>query len=102
MKPDLDIRYVYHKSGNGTKAGLHLAILTYGWECTLKQKGINLGWNELLRIMSVQQRVTVVAEQANGRMPRVGKSIEPEAKLFLVQETLGIPVKPVCPIKFGL
>ena len=29
----------------------------------LNKKGINMRWSELLRIMSAQQRVTIVAEQ---------------------------------------
>ena len=61
------MRPIYHKSDNGTKAHLHLAILAY-WDVSvtkymLKKKGINMRWSELLRIMSAQQRVTIVAEQ---------------------------------------
>ena len=46
LKTDLDIRPVFHKSDDGTKAHLHLAILAYWVVSTaryiLKQKGINV------------------------------------------------------------
>ena len=85
LKLDLDIRPVYHKSDNGTKAHLHLAILAY-WVVSvtkymLKKKGITLQWSELLRIMSTQQRVTIVAEQTNGSGLRMKRSTAPEEKL---------------------
>ena len=104
LKLDLNIRPVYHKSDEGAKAHLHLAILAY-WVVSitkyqLKQQGINLRWNELLRIMGAQQRVTVTAEQSNGRKISIRKSTRPEAKLEAIQSALGITPKPVCSIKF--
>ena len=38
------------------------------------ESGIDVRWEELLRIMSAQQRVTMVAEQANGRLLKVRRS----------------------------
>ena len=78
LKLDLDIRPIYHKSDKGTKAHLHLAILAY-WVVSvtkymLKKKGINMRWSELLRIMSAQQRVTIVAEQT-GRTTTQGAAM---------------------------
>ena len=104
LKLDLDIRPIYHKSDKGTKAHLHLAILAY-WVVSvtkymLKKKGINMRWSELLRIMSAQQRVTIVAEQTNGRQLRVRRCTAPEEKLEAIQNALGIPAKPTCSIKF--
>lgn len=104
LKLDLDIRPVYHKTDHGTKAHLHLAILAY-WVVSvtkymLKKKGITMRWSELLRIMSAQQRVTIVAEQSNGRKLRVRRSTAPEEKLTAIQNALGITAKPTCSIKF--
>lgn len=104
LKLDLDIRPVYHKTDKGTKAHLHLAILAY-WvvsvtKCLLKQKGITLRWSELLRIMSAQQRVTITAQQSNGRKLNIRRSTNPEGKLAEIQSVLGIPPKPACSIKF--
>lgn len=103
LKSDLDIRPVYHKTDDATKAHLNLAVLAYWMVSTtrykLKQNGINLRWEELLRIMGTQQRVTMVAEQANGRMLSVRRSTAPESKLAEIQAALGIAAVPTCSIK---
>ena len=103
LKSDLDIRPVYHKTDEASKAHLNLAVLAYLVVSTtkymLKKKGIHVRWEELLRIMSTQQRVTMVAEQDNGRILKVRRSTTPEAKLAEIQEALGISAHPVCSIK---
>lgn len=103
LKSDLDIRPVFHKTDNATKAHLNLAVLAYWVVSTtkyrLKQKGINARWEELLRIMSTQQRVTMVAEQTNGHLMKVRRSTTPETKLTEIQSALGITALPVCSIK---
>lgn len=103
LKSDLDMRPVYHKTDDATKAHLNLAVLAYWVVSTtkyrLKQKGIKVRWEELLRIMSTQQRVTMVAQQANGHILKVRRSTTPEAKLAEIQTALGIPALPVCSIK---
>ena len=103
LKSDLDIRPVYHKTDEASKAHLNLAVLAYWVVSTtkymLKKKGINVRWDELLRIMSTQQRVTMVAEQDNGRLLKVRRSTTPEAKLAEIQEALDITPHPVCSIK---
>lgn len=103
LKSDLDIRPVYHKTDDASKAHLNLAVLAYWVVSTtkymLKKKGINVRWEELLRIMSTQQRVTMVAEQDNGHILKVRRSTTPEAKLAEIQDALGITPHPVCSIK---
>ncbi len=103
LKSDLDIRPVFHKTDNATKAHLNLAVLAYWVVSTtkyrLKQKGINARWDELLRIMSTQQRVTMVAEQTNGHLMKVRRSTTPESKLTEIQSALRITALPVCSIK---
>ena len=103
LKSDLDIRPVYHKTDEASKAHLNLAVLAYWVVSTtkyiLKKKGINIRWEELLRIMSTQQRVTMVAEQDNGHLLKVRRSTTPETKLAEIQDALGITPHPVCPIK---
>ncbi|MBR4535293.1 MAG: hypothetical protein IKO62_01400 [Bacteroidales bacterium] len=66
----------------------------------MKHKGITLRWNELLRIMSAQQRVTITAQQSNGCKLNIRRSTSPEGKLAEIQNALGISPKPVCSIKF--
>ena len=103
LKSDLDIRPVYHKTDDASKAHLNLAAWAYWVVSTtkyiLKKKGINVRWEELLRIISTQQRVTLVAEQDNGHILKVRRSTTPEAKLAEIQDALGITPHPVCSIK---
>lgn len=104
LKSDLDIRPIFHKTDEASKAHLNLAVLAYWIVSTtkyrLKQHGINMRWEELLRIMSTQQRVTMVAEQADGKILRVRRSTPPEAKLTEILDALGMSHLPVCSIKF--
>ena len=97
LKTDLDIRPVFHKSDDGTKAHLHLAILAYWVVSTakyiLKQKGINVRWSEILRITSAQQRVTMAGNTIDGKNVRIRKSTEPEEKLASIQSALGTPLE---------
>lgn len=103
LKSDLDIRPVFHKSDEATKAHLNLAVLAYWVVSTtkyrLRQKGINVRWEELLRIMSTQQRVTMVAEQTNGHILKVRRSTAPETRLSEIHTALEISPLPVCSIK---
>lgn len=63
LKTDLDIRPVYHKSDNGIKAHLNLAILAY-WVVSVTKyrlklkKHENVRWDEIMRIASTQVVVT--------------------------------------------
>jgi len=41
----------------------------------LKESDINVWWEELLRIMSTQQRVTMVAEHANVHILKVRSNV---------------------------
>lgn len=97
------MRPVFHKTDDATKAHLNLAVLAYWVVSTtkyrLKQKGIKVRWDEILRIMSTQQRVTMVAQQSNGHILKVRRSTTPEARLTEIQTALGIPALPVCSIK---
>ena len=55
---------------------------------------------ELIRIMSAQQRVTIVAEQT-GRTTTQGAAMHgPGGEARGHPERLGIPAKPTCSIKF--
>ena len=104
LKSDLDIRPVFHKKDAGTKAHLNLAVMAYWLVSTiryrLKRHGINSRWEEILRILSAQQRVTVDIEKANGHHLRTRSTTEPEEKAAQIFQALGLPDKPACDIKF--
>lgn len=104
LKTDLDIRPIYHKSDQGAKAHLNLAVLAYWLVSTVKYRlrkaGINIRWEEMLRIMSTQVRVTMSAQKENGHTVSVRKSTEPEERLAEIYDVLEISHKPVCSAKF--
>ncbi|MGM9733913.1 MAG: IS1634 family transposase, partial [Prevotella sp.] len=100
LKTDLDIRPVYHKSDDGIKAHLNLAILAY-WlvsvtKYRLKLKGHrNVRWDEIMRIASTQVVVTAKVETADGRIISIRQSTEAESKLSAIYSLLSINPKPL-------
>ena len=100
LKTDLDIRPVYHKSDDGIKAHLNLAILAY-WlvsvtKYRLKIKGHqNVRWDEIMRIASTQVVVTAKVETADGRIISIRQSTEAESKLADIYSLLNINSKPL-------
>lgn len=104
LKSDLDIRPVFHKKDSGIKAHLNLAVMAYWIVSTvryrLRQHGITWRWDEILRILSAQQRVTVDIEKANGNHLRTRSTTVPEAKASEIYRALGLSPKPTCNIKF--
>jgi len=100
LKTDLDIRPVYHKSDNGIKSHLHLAILAY-WVVSvtkyrLKMKKYeNVRWDEIMRIASTQVVVTAKVETADGQVISIRQSTEAESKLSAIYDLLRINPKPL-------
>lgn len=100
LKTDLDIRPVYHKSDDGIKAHLNLAILSY-WVVSvtkyrLKVKGHNnVRWDEIMRIASTQVVVTAKVETVDGRIISIRQSTEAESKLSDIYSLLDINSKPL-------
>ena len=94
LKTDLDIRPVYHKTDEGIKAHLHLAILAY-WvvssaQYQLKKKDIRHEWNELVRVMKTQVVVTTRATRNDGARIEIRQCTEPEEKLNQILTALDI------------
>ncbi|MCD6354559.1 MAG: hypothetical protein J7L95_03330 [Prolixibacteraceae bacterium] len=61
LKTDLDLRPIYHKTGEASMARLHLGLLVYWLVSTiryqLKQKGYNKQWSEIVRVMNTQKQL---------------------------------------------
>lgn len=95
LKTDLDIRPVYHKTDNGIKAHLNLAVLAY-WivsvtKYRLRVKGYeNVRWDEIMRIASTQVAVTARLETENGDIVSIRQSTVPEDKLSIIYDLLGV------------
>ena len=98
LKSDLDLRPIYHKNDDSTKAHLHLGLLAY-WlvntiRCKLKSQKINYKWGEILRVASTQKFVTTTGWNAAGKEITVRKCSEPDSELLKMQRVLGIKSKP--------
>lgn len=98
LKTDLDLRPIYHKNDESTKAHLNLGILAY-WlvntiRCKLKQENITWSWSEILRIASTQHFVTTKGQNTAGFHVETRKCSNPIDDLKLIQGKLGISPKP--------
>jgi len=98
LKSDLDVRPIYHKTDEASKAHLNLAVLAY-WivsvtKYELKLKDIDVRWSEILRVMSTQIRASVSMTAKSGSELTARKNSEPEEKLQKIYEALGITVNP--------
>lgn len=99
LKTDLDIRPVYHKSDDGIKAHLHLAILAY-WvvslvQYELRKSNLHVDWGELVRIMSTQVVVSTCAQTPEGGNVEIRQCTEAEEKLMDIYQRLRLPEKPI-------
>ena len=100
LETDLDIRPVYHKSDNGIKSHLNLAILAYWVVSATKyrlklKKYENVGWDEIMRIASTQVVVTAKVETVDGQVISIRQSTEAESKLSAIYDLLYINPKPL-------
>jgi transposase len=77
LKTDPDIHPIYHKTDDGSKAHLHLAILAY-WVvlCSryhLKKAGIHHEWSKIVGILSTQggtlptEKICVAPGETSGK-----------------------------------
>lgn len=98
LKSDLDVRPIYHKTDDASKAHLNLAVLAY-WivsvtKYKLKLKDIDVRWSEILRVMSTQIRASVSMKVGSNAEVTTRKNSEPEEKLQQIYDALGITPNP--------
>jgi len=104
LKTDLDIRPVYHKTDEGVKAHLNLAVLAY-WivsvtQYRLKIKGYeNVRWDEIMRIASTQVAVTAKVETESGDIISIRQSTVPEDKLSIIYGLLEVNPQAMAKVK---
>lgn len=104
LKTDLDIRPVYHKTDDGIKAHLNLAVLAY-WVVSvtkyrLRLKGYeNIRWDEIMRVANTQVMVTAKVQAENGDTVSVRQCTEAEQKLSEIYALLGINPHPLGRVK---
>lgn len=100
LKTDLDIRPVYHKTDDGIKAHLNLAVLAY-WVVSVTKYRLrlkaydNVRWDEILRIAGTQVVVSARMETARGNVLQIRQCTEAEAALSQIYSLLGINPQPI-------
>ena len=100
LKTDLDIRPVYHKSDDGIKAHLNLAVLAY-WVVSvtkyrLKIRGYdNIRWSEIMSIASAQVAVTAQVETVKGQQIQIRQSTQAEESLQEIYTLLNLNPQPL-------
>ncbi len=104
LKTDLDLRPIYHKTDETSKAHLHLGLLGYWLVNTvryqLKQKGINHNWQELVRIMNTQKMVTTTMVNQYEQTIVIRQCSEPTLQATHIYNTLNYKIKPFSQLKF--
>ena len=92
LKTDLDLRPIYHQKDENTMAHLHLGLLAYWVVNTvryqLKQKGINSGWREIVRIMNTQKAVSTLAQNQVEEVIKIRRCSEPNQKVIQLYDAL--------------
>ncbi len=100
LKSDLDIRPVYHKTDNGIKAHINLAVLAY-WIVSVTKYRLrlkayeNVRWEEILRIASTQVVVTAQMQTIHGSTLQVRQCTEAEEDLAHIYKLLRINPNPI-------
>jgi transposase len=104
LKTDLDLRPVYHKSDEGTKAHLHLAVLAY-WvasvvEYQLRRKGISHPWSEIRRILYTHKVVSTRVEREDHSIVEIRQCTEPAQEVVNIYQFLEVQLIPIKRRKF--
>lgn len=99
LKTDLDIRPVYHKSDDGVKAHLNLAVLAYWVVSTinyqLRQAGIHQSWSETKRVFETQKVVSSQVMKEDQRVVEIRQCTEPSENVRTLYRILKITETPL-------
>ena len=94
MKTELGLRPVYHQKEERVTAHLFITLLAYHLVQTiryqLKNKGINLSWNSIRKILSTQQRVTVAMKTIDQKSIYIRTTSKAEVMHKKLFDALGI------------
>lgn len=93
LKTDLDLRPIYHKNDDATRAHPYLGLLAYSPVNTiryqLKAKGIRHDRQEIVRITNTQKVVTTYGKNTFGETIYVRRCTEPNEKVKSIYQALG-------------
>ncbi|MDR2568786.1 MAG: IS1634 family transposase, partial [Oscillospiraceae bacterium] len=98
IKSDLDLRPIFHKTDDASKAHIHLGLMAYWIVNTvryqLKDKGVTSDWRELVRVMNTQKCVTTTMTDDKGQRLSVRCCSKPEPKIALLYDALKMKQAP--------
>jgi len=98
LKTDLDLRPIFHKTDDASKAHLHLGMMAYWVVNTirhqLKKEGITSDWRDLVRVMNTQKCVTTNMKNDKGQHISIRCCSKPEPKVALIYKALKIEAAP--------
>jgi hypothetical protein len=104
LKTDLDIRPIYHKTDDGSKARLHLALLAYrvvsSSRYQSKKAGIHHEWSEIVRILSTRKTVSTRMQQSDNGWIEIRQCTLPSAEVKTICDALHIKEEPCRRRKF--
>ena len=99
LKSELGLRPVYHQKEDRVTGHLFITLLAYHLVHTLryqlKQKGINLSWEGIRKIMSTQQRVRVSMPTNESQMIHIRTTTKAEVEQKVIYQALGIQADPI-------
>jgi transposase len=92
LKSDLDLRPIFHKTDDASKAHIHLGLLAYWVVNTirhpLKGKGVTFDWREIVRIMNTQKCVTTSMTNDKQQRLSIRCCSKPESKVASLYDAL--------------
>ena len=98
LKTDLSLRPVYHKTDENIEAHLNLGLLAYHIVAPirymLKQKGMNYGWQNIVRIMNSQKAVSVKQITKTNEEIIIRTCSRPNREVLEIYQSLGISSMP--------
>ncbi|MHB8264255.1 MAG: IS1634 family transposase, partial [Acidimicrobiales bacterium] len=97
LKSDLGLRPIFHQSATRTTAHLFISVLAYhllaAIEESLRRVGDNRKWSTIRKILSTQQRTTIVLTDDKDQIHHIRVSSTPEAEHRKIYEALSIKTR---------
>jgi transposase len=98
LKSDLDLRPIFHKTDDASKAHIHLGLIAYWIVNTiryqLKDKGVTSDWRELVRVMNTQKCVSTSMDNDKGQRISLRCCSKPEPKVAMLYDVLQLKQAP--------
>jgi len=103
MKTELGLRPVYHQKEERVTAHLFITLLAYHLVHTiryqLKNKGIDLSWHSIRKLLSTQQRITISMPTQDKKMVYIRVTSKAETMQKKLFDALGISTDPIGNVK---